>query len=211
MLLFLSLGYPLLHAGPEDPRVEKILSKLEEKFNETDTVSCSFTQTKQISQLKEKIVTEGKLYFKKPHYLRMEHSGGENLIIYCNGEKIWLEDLDLKEVEIFEFKQTGTDSRLSRFLPPVFSRNAEELKKDFFIQLLEDRGGPSRLEIKPRPGTGYSFLSLKFDVGSLSRLQRMKILYANGDWTEMTFRNWKSHPEISDYFFEFLKKNPGFL
>ena len=200
------MGLFLLSDSQDDPRVEDLLLKLEKRYNETDTVSCIFTQTKRIIQLEGNIVTSGELYFKKPNYLRMEHKGEENLIIYCNGEQIWIEDLDLNEVEVFEFKQVGAGSRTSRFLPPVFTAENGELQEFFIIRLIEEKGETSRLELVPRPHSGYTFSSLQFDVGSLSRIQWIKILYANGDWTEMKFRNWKNHPEISDFFFEYMKK-----
>ena len=204
LCLLFALGYLLFSIVQEDPAVDKILSRLEKKYEETEAVSCRFTQTKRILQLEGPITTTGRLYFKKPHYLRVEHQGEENLIIYCNGEKIWLEDLDLEEVEVFDFKTSGIEGRPSRLLPPVFTASTKELKTQFIIRLLDSPG--SRLKLVPRPASGYTFASLEFDVGSLSRIQWMKIEYANGDWTEMRFRSWKSLPEISDYFFEYMKE-----
>lgn len=198
------LGLPPLSEAQDDPAVDKILSRLEKKYEGTESVSCSFTQTKRILQLEGEIVTQGKLYFKKPHFLRVEHRGEENLIIYCNGEKVWLEDLDLEEVEVFDFKSSGMESRPSRLLPPVFIATAHELKELFIIRRLEDQG--SRLRLVPRPGSGYAFTRFEFEVDGLSRIPWMRVEYANGDWTEMRFRNWKRHAAISDYFFEYLKQ-----
>lgn len=207
IIVLFSMGCLLFNSGQNDQRVEKILSKLEKKYNEAETVSCSFIQSKRIIQLEGTIVTSGELYFKKPHYLRMEHKGDENLVIYCNGEKVWLEDLDLDEVEVFEFSQMGAERRLSRFFPPVFTDSSRELMDYFSVRLAENTGETSRLELVPKPNSDYSFSSLEFEVGSLSRILWLRISYANGDRTEMKFRNWKSHQEISDYFFEYMKKS----
>lgn len=206
LCLLFALGHLLLSEVQDDPVIDKILSRLEKKYEETEAVSCRFSQTKHILQLEGQVTTKGKLYFKRPHFLRVEHQGEENMIIYCNGEKVWLEDLDLEEVEVFDFKTSGMEGRPSRLLPPVFTVSAKELKERFIIHLLDDQNATSRLKLVPKPRSEYTFKSLEFDVGSLSRIRWMKIEYANGDWTEMRFWGWKSLPEISDYFFEYMKE-----
>jgi outer membrane lipoprotein-sorting protein len=194
----------LLFSSPPET-VDEILSRLEKKYNATETVSCRFSQTKTISQLEGIGRLEGRLYFKRPHFFRVEFRGPEKFTIYCNGKKIWLEDLDLDEVEVYDFSELGANDRLSRLLPPVFAADFEELKRAFTARLVSKEGGADRLELVPKPGSAYSFRNLRFDVDSLSRIPWMKIVYANGDTTEMKFRGWRSQPEISDSFFEYLK------
>ncbi|MFC2169670.1 outer membrane lipoprotein carrier protein LolA [Acidobacteriota bacterium] len=178
---------------------------MEKKYNTTECLSNSFTQRKKISQLEGDLRFTGRIYFKKSNFIKMELQGDENLNIYCNGEKIWVEDTDLGEVETYDFHKLRSSRRLSRLLPPVFLHSVQSLKEYFEISLIETEGRRDRLELIPKPGSNFSFTYLRFDVDSWGRIPWMKVEYENGDSTEMEFRKWARHPEISDYFFQYRK------
>lgn len=203
LIIFFILGIPVWLSGRQD--VDEILTKLEKKINSTETVSCRFSQVKSLPQLKGLVKTTGKLYFKKPHFLRMEMEGDENLIIYVNGEKIWLEDLDLEEVEVYDFEDFGAEEQMSRFLPPVFVKSAADLKRLFSIIIEEIPKRETRLEFIPKPSSGFSFVKLQVDIDDLSRMTGLRIHYGGGDRMDMSFHAWNKHPEISDHFFAYLK------
>ena len=187
----------------QQEKLERILAKLEKEYDTFETVSCRFTQTKVIGQMEGEIRLKGKLYFKRPFFMRVELSGEENLRIYMDGRNIWLEDIDLEEVEIYDFEDRESSGRLRRLLPPFFLRGVEELEESFLISLLEEGGGRNRLQLIPREAEGDVLKSLQFDVDRWSRISWMKVEYKNGDWTETIFRNWERHPEISDHFFRY--------
>jgi outer membrane lipoprotein-sorting protein len=189
----------------QQDQLSEILERLEKNYNKAETVSCSFEQRKKIRQLTEIMSLSGKLYFKKPHFLRMEFRGDENFDFYTNGMKVWLVDFDFDEVESFEFKKLDSDKRISRLLPPVFFKTTEEMKEIFNFFLRTDRGKTQRIEIIPIRSSDVPFESLKFDVDSLGRITWMKVHYNKEEYTEMNFRNWKRHPEISDYYFQYRK------
>lgn len=73
--------------------------------------------------------------------------------------------------------------------------------------MIRSEDGKDRLEIQPHQKGMVSFESLQFDVGSWDKITWLKVIYKNGDYTETEFRDWKTHPEISDNFFQYRKSN----
>ncbi|MGB6340267.1 MAG: outer membrane lipoprotein carrier protein LolA [Candidatus Aminicenantaceae bacterium] len=187
----------------QNKKLDIILDKLEKKYNTTDALFCQYEQTEKISQLTEDIHLEGKLYFRKPHFVMMEMRGDENLNLYVNGEKIWIEDLDLDEVEIIDFHQLSKNSRLSKLLPPFFLLTVEELKELFNISLITTKNGKNRLELSPRSAGEFKFKSFQFNVDEWGRIPWMKLVYDEENFKEIRFRGWKKIPKTSKYFFQY--------
>jgi len=189
--------------------VDKILNNLEKKYNSTEAFLYEYKQDKSVSQLIETMHFTGKLVFRKPHFIRMEMRGDENLNIYVDGENIWLEDLDLEEVEKHDFAEMSAGGRFTRMFP-VFLRSMDELKSQFKITLLKKEGGQNYLELIPKSDAS-SLASIKFSVDAWSRIRWMKVIYTNGDWTETRFHGWKKMPGISKHYFRYresAKKQP---
>jgi outer membrane lipoprotein-sorting protein len=184
-------------------KLDEILAKIEKNYDTTEGLFCRYEQTETISQLTDEIHLAGKLYFRKPHFIMMEMRGDENLNLYVNGEKIWIEDLDLDELEVIDFQHLGKNNRISKLIPPFFLNSIEELKKHFDITLIQSEKGPNRLELIPKPESGFNFISLQFDIDRYGRIPWMKVIYDERNSKEIWFRDWEKIPKISKYFFQY--------
>lgn len=204
-LLFLLLPAKTFFPG-QDNKIDALLNKMEKKYNTIEALSCRYEQSEKISQLTEIIHLTGKLYFRKPHFVMMEMRGAENLNLYVNGENIWIEDLDLAEVETIDFAQMNTNQRLARFLPPFFLNSVAELKELFSITLLPATNGRDRLEFSPRSAAGFQFRSFQIEVDSLGRIPWLKVVYDAENFKEIRFKDWKKIPKTSKYFFQYREK-----
>jgi len=187
----------------QDNKLDDILAKIEKNYDATDGLFCRYEQTETISQLTEDIYLEGKLYFRKPHFIMMEMHGDENLNLYVNGEKIWIEDLVLDEVEEIDFQQLGKNNRISKLIPPFFLNTIEEIKKHFEITLTQSEGGKNRLELIPKSESEMNFISLQFDIDRYGRIPWMKVIYDEKNFKEIKFWDWEKAPKISKYFFQY--------
>lgn len=188
---------------PADEKVDKILKKMEDRYATTEALSCRYQQTENIRQLTAEIQLEGKLYFRKPHFIMMEMRGDENLNLYVNGEKIWIEDLDLDEVESYDFHLLNGNNRITRFLPPLFLNSIQDLKEWFDISLVHTSGGKNRLELRPKSKDTFQFEFIQFDIDSLGRIPWMKVKYDDANYKEMKFWDWQKIPKTSKYFFQY--------
>jgi outer membrane lipoprotein-sorting protein len=214
-LIFLLCLSPLFSSERQkkETELDGILAQLEKNFNSAETVSVEFSQTKKITQLSGELSLSGQLTFKKPHFLKLEMRGDENLDLYTDGASIWLVDLDFDEVDVYEFGPEENRQRFSRLLPPVFLRSVEELKENYNISLDSGEGEKKILLISPRSGSESTFLAVTLEIDSLGRIDWMKVVYPQNEYIETRFRNWKKYPEISDHFFRYRgskkKKEPG--
>ncbi len=195
-------------AGPavQQSKLDRILESLEDTFNTTEAFSHDFEQTRYLRQLTEPMTFTGTMVFRKPHFLRMEMRGEENMNIYVNGEHVWLEDLDFGEVEQFDFAEAGSESSLAGILPPLFLNGIGEIKERFQVRL-DEAMGQDVIAMVPRKGYESPFTSIRFAVGSFSRILWMRIDYANGNWTHTRFSGWKNLPEISEHYFRYRGEN----
>jgi len=203
VILLLLCILPFSQVRGQETELNDLLSRLEEKYETTDSLSCRFTQTKSISQLVGKIEFKGEMIFRKPHFLHLELHGEENLNIFADGETIWLEDLDYDEVESFPFATLKDSGRLSHLIPPLFLSGSEDLRSSFDIELLPNEGDRHVLELTPK--TSSPIARIRFAVDSQSRINWMTISYSNGDFTETRFHGWKKLPNISKHFFRYRK------
>ena len=194
------------HPVLQESRVDNILGSLEGKFNTTEAFSYDFEQVKSLRQLTEPMEFTGTLVFRKPHFIRMEMRGEENLNLYVNGEYVWLEDLDFGEVEQFDFAEVNGQGPLGRILPPIFLGGIAEMKEKFQIRL-DETMDQEVLELTPLEHYESPFRLIRFAVGSFSRILWMRIEYTNGDWTETRFSGWKNMPEISEHYFRYRKED----
>jgi outer membrane lipoprotein-sorting protein len=194
--------------GFQATEVDKVLERLERRFDGTDAFSYEFIQKKAVIQLAEPLHFKGVLTFRKPHYIRLELRGDENLNLYVNGEKIWLEDLDYGEVETFDFGMMASEKRLSRLLPPTLQQSVKELKDVYDIALTKKDGNISYLDMTPKTPDAYGVKTFQFSVDQHSRLRWMKVSYENGDLTETTFSEWKKLPQMSIHLFEYHPPRP---
>lgn len=203
-LLFLLMFWVGTDALDED-RIDRVLQRMESKFNTTEALSYSFNQRKSINQLEGIFEFSGKVIFRKPHFMKLELRGEENLDIYMNGENIWLVDVEFGDVEIFPFEELGSNKRLDRLLPLLMLEDIPSLKQRFSIEYLKREKGKDFLRMIPKNGKEGSLSLIEFSVDRLTRIRHLRIEYSNGDWTETQFKKWEKLPKISKYFFQYRK------
>jgi outer membrane lipoprotein-sorting protein len=182
--------------------IDALLTKWENRLKKENLIFCRIKQTKKITFLKNKISLKGRFYYKYPHFFRIEIKGDENYDIYCDGEKIHIIDHDLKENEVYDFKDLYSQNRLNKLLHPVIGQTREEIKSNYEITFNKDN---ELYELIPKTLSSRSYKKIIFDVDSMDRIKWMKVLYKNNDWTETEFSNWKELDKVSDYFFKYMK------
>lgn len=184
----------------QSARTQEVMAKLRRRWQETEAVSCKFRQTKLLQDIDGPIVLEGSLLFMKPRFLRIEVSGDENLVITSDGEKLWIEDRDLGEIEETSLEAAGGADPTS--LVPLLVSSPSEWSKRFNVLVEETPGGRERLILTGRPdGPPTSIVRVETELGSMLRIRRSVIYYRNGDRVETVFRAWSRTENLSKYLF----------
>lgn len=204
MLFSALLAASSTQAATSQRSADQILEKLSERNESFEAVTCEYQQRKWLKQIEGEIRVEGKIHFQKPHYLRMDLTGDENLNIYCNGERIWIVDRDFLEVEVHSL-EGDTKSRLARNLPFLYLLQLDEIRSHFSVAKAEESKGGSLLELVPLPGGDLPFLRLTLELDGRDRLRRAVVEYSEEERTETTFSNWKRIDKVSNHYFEYRR------
>ena len=97
---------------------------MDEMLDSVEAVACGIEQVKTIEQFEGGIRLEGSLLYQKPHFIKLELGGDENISLFSDGETVSLVDRDLEEVETFSIQGADKQRQLSRLLPPLFLLDA---------------------------------------------------------------------------------------
>jgi outer membrane lipoprotein-sorting protein len=199
--LLIGVALPV-HAGGAEDQVDQTLERLSKRYKSTDTVSCRYRQSRSLKQLEGAIRVEGTILFQKPHFLKMEMRGDENVDLYCNGDTIWIVDLDLDEVETLGVDDIHTMGGRLQMIPILLFSSPEEIRSRFNVEFLE-ADGRRLLRLTPLLDRDFRFQLLTVELGIQDRLRGTEVLFSNGDRIETQFRDWKRLPRVSRYTFEY--------
>jgi outer membrane lipoprotein-sorting protein len=98
LILFLSLAASILvlKAQPAGYTPVTDLAKFKQQFTavaqQTQSIKSDFTQEKNVSMLSEKIMSQGKFWFKKNNLLRMEYNKPFEYLIILNKDNMYIKD-----------------------------------------------------------------------------------------------------------------------
>lgn len=194
-------------AGSAQTRTaSELMDGMAETLDSVEAVSCNIKQVKLLKQLDGPITLEGPLLFQKPHFIKLELSGDENLSMFCDGESVWLVDRDLEEVERMELSGADRDRQLSRMLPPLFFLTREELEERFAITSVVPaaKDGKHGLAMVPKAEGEFPFERLSVYMGDATRVQRMTMEFANGDRVQTDLEGCRKRPRTSLAVFKYL-------
>ena len=77
---------------------EEVIDKINTAVSGMKSMSCSFVQTKYLSLLSDKMVSEGKMYYEQPNRLRWEYMSPYNYLFVFNGTKVYVGNTSKKDV-----------------------------------------------------------------------------------------------------------------
>lgn len=165
------LAWP--QAGSAQTRTaSELMDGMAETLDSVEAVACNIKQVKRLEQLDGATTLEGPLLFQKPHFIKLELSGDENLSVFCDGNSVWLVDRDLEEVERMELNGADRDRQLSRMLPPLFFLTREELEERFEITSVAPaaKDGKHGLAMVPKTEGEFPFARLSVYMGDATRV-----------------------------------------
>lgn len=118
--------------------------KVNQIAEQTETIQCNFVQEKTLSFMTDKIVSEGRFFFKKEDLLRWEYTEPFSYIIILNDGKLLIDDegnqneINLKSNKTFqEINQLLTQSLKGNVLGETekFTYEILEGEKQYLVQL----------------------------------------------------------------------------
>lgn len=183
-------------------RTDDVVEKLQKKYESISSIEASFTQDVFTVSLNRSEATEGRVFFKKPGKWKWLYNDPSRGVITSNGKKVWIFEPDFNQV--IEKDVDAVNSGITT----DFLTGVGNLERDFDIRLTEEKAGTWLLELAPKtqiPNVKKLFLEV-----DRARLLVIKTVVSDylGNRTEISFKDLKINPQISDSVFE-LKPPKG--
>ncbi len=181
--------------------LDSILKKMDKRQRGMKDLKASFTQEKILELLEEKLISQGKMKYRKPDRMSWEYFEPDPLLMIIKGKRMWLYYPDMKVAEKYDLERAG--ETLGLFVG--FGKSMEYLKKNYQISLLEKKKDFYSLELIPKREEELRYLSkivLWIDTKEYWPV-KTKIYEPNGDTTLIEFRNIELNTKIPDSEFEF--------
>ncbi len=201
--LFLSvLLLPALSVGQElKPMADTsaFVKGLDQFSESTQTIQGDFIQEKKLKMLNDKVISKGKLYFKKENKLRWEYDEPFSYIIALNNGKVMMKD---------EGKVTGYDAgtnklflELNDILITCINGNIFRSKKFSFRFLETDKSNVA--EMTPLNSAMKNFIDrivLYFDKTDFT-VSKVEMMEPSQNSTIIFFKNKKLNADIPEKYF----------
>ena len=164
-----------------------------------NSIQSDFVQEKNLSMLSEKIVSNGKFWFKKDNLVRMEYTSPFRYLMIINKNNVFIKD-DQKENKI-SAKSNKMFQQINRIIVDCVQGTALD-NKDFTVKTLEGKDGyliflsPVAKAMKDL----FANINVVVDKKDYSIL-RMEMVEAGGDNTVIKFTNKQLNIPVADALF----------
>ncbi len=179
---------------------KEVIAKINKATSGLKSMSCNFTQTKHLSMLSDKMVSEGKMNYKQPNKLRWEYTSPYQYLFIFNGTKVYVGNKSRKDVidtnsnKLFKevariMMSTVTGTALSNAAD--FSVTVEDGKTLWNVTLI-----PKKKEMKKM----FTRIVLSFSKSDLM-ISEINLHEKNNDRTNIRLRNIKTNIAINENLF----------
>lgn len=197
-LLFLIslLLMPLPIKGATPMGADEVVKRLKEVQEKTKDFSADLHQEKKLSLMKEKIVSRGRIRFKKPDKVSIEFFHPESSQMVFDGKTVLLYYKEEKLAERYSLRSNPMAERYLLFSKDPFQEKLAEWR------ILEDRESFLVMEIIPKVKDPL-FVKTRLRVSKKDWMViGMEMIEKNGDTTSIRYSNMKVNIGLTDSDFE---------
>ena len=203
-LLTLFFSFTSFAAGMSAQEKQKVIDKINTTATGLKSMSCSFTQTKYLSMLNDKMVSQGVMYYKQPNKLRWEYTSPYKYLFILNGAKVYVGNKSRKDV--IDTNTNRVFKEIARIMMSTVTGSALSNSSEFNFDV-EDKGShwqvtliPKKKELKRM----FSKVVLSFNKSGCM-IAEINIHEKNNDRTNIKISNLKSNTSINAELFAIPK------
>ncbi|OHB37200.1 MAG: hypothetical protein A2099_04365 [Planctomycetes bacterium GWF2_39_10] len=125
-----------IEQGVSSADKQRIFERLTELSKDTDSITATINQEKQLSLLKEKICINGTVIMKKPNMFRWDIVKPDKSIIAVDGETMTVYHPEIKEAQVYNLIGNLIARNTMRFLTITMWGSLNEIEKNFTFNIL---------------------------------------------------------------------------
>ncbi len=200
LALLLPLGFTPLMAQPKplsQTDAQEVKKRISEAAKTSLSIEAQFTQTKELSVIREKIISKGNFYFKKQKLLRWEYTYPFPYLIIFNNDKIYIKDED-KENHV-SLQSNKVFREVNNILIGAVEGTLLSDSKNFSCNIfdLHDQFQASMIPLNPRIRETLSEIVLFFNKSDYT-VDKLIMREVSGDYTNIEFSGKKINQNIPD-------------
>lgn len=183
---------------------QSIISRINKAASGLKTMSCSFTQTKHLSMLNDKMVSGGKMYYKQPNKLRWEYTTPYQYLFIFNGTKVYVGNKSRKNV--IDTNTNRVFKEVARIMMSTVTGTALSKSNEFTIDVAETNSSwqvtlvPKKKEVKKM----FSQIILIFNKSNLM-IAEINIYEKNNDRTNIKLKGISTNRNVNETLFNIPK------
>ena len=175
------------------------IARLEAFLDGVHSLTADFKQELWTEDQKLQQTDTGSLSLKRPNRFRWTYEAPAELVIVADGEKLWIYDVELKEVTVTPFDDTVGAS------PAVLLSGDRNVREDFEVVRAYTLDALDWIKLEPRGASDFSSIAIGF---SGTEPRRLELVDGLGQITRIELDNLVVNPEIADEVFK-LEVPPG--
>lgn len=179
----------------------QIRTKINQAASQLQTLQCDFVQTKHLKMLNDKLVSHGKMYYKKSDKLRWEYTTPYHYIFILNGSQVLLKNE--KRNDIIDVNQNKVFKEIARLMMNSVVGKSLSDSRDFSSKISSSNSEliatltPMRKDLKQM----FKQISLYFSQ-STSLVYKVILVEKNGDKTVIELKNAKKNEPVNTNVFK---------
>ena len=183
-----------------DARKQEVIARINSAVSRLHTMSCSFVQTKHLSLLSDKMVSEGRMYYSQPDRLRWEYTSPYKYLFIFNGNKVYVGNDSRKDV--IDTNTNKIFKEVARIMMSTVTGTALSNAADFDTEAAEEKGSwvvtlvPRKKEMRRM----FAKITMTFST-SASMISELSIYEKNGDRTDIKFKDVLSDAKVDESLF----------
>lgn len=200
MTLFLCVVASVQGAAMSEAQKREVIAKINKTTASLKTMQCSFTQTKHLSMLNDKMVSEGKMYYRQPDKLRWEYVSPYKYLFIFNGAKVYVGNKSRKDV--IDTNSNKLFKEVARIMMSTVTGKALSNTADFNITLTADAKSyhvmlvPKKKDLRKMMNKVELVFSRTADM-----ISEINIFENNGDHTNIKLKNIVTNKEVNETLF----------
>jgi len=195
VLIFLFL-MPFQAMGAQEINVDEVIQRLREVREKTKDFSADLIQEKKVSLLKEKVVSKGRIRYKKPDHFFIEFFHPESSQMVFDGKTLLLYFKEEKMAERYRIQANPIVEKYLLFSKDPFQEKLAQWK------ITEDRGPFLVMEVLPKEKEAL-FIKTRLWISKKDwMVSGMEMVGRNGDTTLLRYLNIRMNTGLTDSDFQ---------
>lgn len=195
-IFVLSFFLPFAFIEAQTLTVDEVVQRIRESREKTKDFSADLLQEKKISLLKEKVISKGKIRFKKPDKISIEFFHPETSQMVYDGKTFLLYFKEEKMAERYQVQGNPVVEKYMLFSKDPFQEKLAQWR------IVEDRETVLALEILPKVKDAL-FVKTRMWISKKDwTMTAMEMVEKNGDTTTLRYSNVRVNMGLADSDFE---------